>query len=506
MCVIWYSDSIYLVGCMKTAECAVITAVVLAALAVAEAALTTPNVTKSDFAYRESLISLKGLTVPGAGVGGGDVVMFVGGMCARPVWNGYTYVDQFVGLSDVMWIDVRANTFLYTPGAVAPTRQMTPGPYIPLASERNQTVNGTLSVPRAVSAAVIVSVNASANAPARLLAIFAGGFVRQAVTSAAVDIFDITHQTWTNVSLSQSRTNIAGAVSCDGRYVLFAGGQIITPFGGGGSYAADTVRTVDYYDTISGVWGVMHLPLIMSNGVGSCIGDLVVFMVDGWRQPNAFIWNTVSRVWSVPFDPSNGVAFPSPIATALIDSKVVVVGMGTTRNGMWTYDATTNVWAGMDQDYTVSIELGVIGRRVYYWGDQPGEGGRVVVLNTDSQQWGIISDLPSLFATYGACGTGVLAFDGPQSVWIGSGGCGPAPSDNTSFVFVRGMELMDVAWYERPDSGSNSPAATITILVLIPLIGGCFTIIACVLLVRWSTGRDEARRGSRAEFVCCVVL
>ena len=82
--------------------------------------------------------------------------------------------------------------------------------------------------------------------------LFAGGQVAGG-RSAAVDIYDVSRKTWTNMMLSVARSNLAAACILD-RYVVFAGGQI------------PGRATVDVLDLEKNVW--MNSEIALNTGRG----------------------------------------------------------------------------------------------------------------------------------------------------------------------------------------------------------------------------------------------
>ena len=108
--------------------------------------------------------------------------------------------------------------------------------------------------------------------------LFAGGLIKDPneidydKTSSRVDIYDITTNSWSTAELCIKRYDLAAVAT--GNKVFFGGGGEYDPFNNGGA-----VDAVDIYDVSSNTWEVAHLSAAGRNIASAAVGDKVFLRV-----------------------------------------------------------------------------------------------------------------------------------------------------------------------------------------------------------------------------------
>jgi N-acetylneuraminic acid mutarotase len=233
---------------------------------------------------------------------------------------------------------------------------------------------GTLSVPR------IPAVGSAGNK-----VVFAGGFSYNNSTNfsvtSAVDIYDITSQSWSTAQLSQARGAIA-AVSL-GNKIFFAGG----------SYLSSTVDlaydNIDIYDASTNTWTVAHLSTPRAEIATAVVGSKIFFAggTPNWWQGSSRvdIYDNATNQWSIA-ELSEEKMY---VGAVTVGQKVYFAGgefLGGGYSVIDIYDNATNSWSRSSLRELIGAISGVaVGSNIYWagssWATNPGVG-KVEIWNT----------------------------------------------------------------------------------------------------------------------------
>lgn len=164
----------------------------------------------------------------------------------------------------------------------------------------------------------------------------AGGF--GAVYYKAVDIYDVSGNTWTTAQLSEARTHLAATAA--GNKILFAGGDltgVLTTFS----------KTVDIYDVSTNTWTTAQLSEARTNLVAAAAGNKIVF---AGGANSSFSYSKTVDIYDVSTNQWTTAQLSEAkgyLAAAAAGDKIVFAG-GSNGSGYSNtadiYDVSTNTW------------------------------------------------------------------------------------------------------------------------------------------------------------------
>jgi PKD repeat protein len=170
--------------------------------------------------------------------------------------------------------------------------------------------------------------------------VFGGGwfwdFNYNVLMSNAVDIYDVSSNTWTKTTLSKGRENIAVAVT--GTKIIFAGGIANNGI---------VVKNVDIYDVSNGTWSTTNLPTARYGLKSVVVAENAYFaggMFDAVEN-EVDIYNTLTGSWSTIYLPVSLSGF----SMSVINDKIYFAGGYISSSGSYSdlvqiYNPLTAIW------------------------------------------------------------------------------------------------------------------------------------------------------------------
>jgi hypothetical protein len=120
--------------------------------------------------------------------------------------------------------------------------------------------------------------------------LFVGGYIGSGYSNA-VDIYNVTSNTWTNTTLSQARYNYLQTIQFDNRVLFFDRRQ---------SWTIDYLIVVDVFDSLNGMWNSKNITLPRAAVAWTKLRDIVAFGGgwDGFTSSSVVdIYNATSNTW-----------------------------------------------------------------------------------------------------------------------------------------------------------------------------------------------------------------
>lgn len=201
--------------------------------------------------------------------------------------------------------------------------------------------------------------------------VFAGGWETNGAGyfySGAVDIYDISTQSWFAASLGDGRCNIAAIAN---------GNKIF--FGGGGYIYSDYFDNVDIYDVSNNSWSRTNLSTPRTSLAAAAVGDKVMF-AGGYETstdlaPNNIsdiidIYNLTTNTWSQSYLSQKR----GSLSAVTENNKVYFAGgyfnySTGASNVIDIYDNNTNSWTVSVLNYVSGANAGIFLSDKIYWSD-----------------------------------------------------------------------------------------------------------------------------------------
>ncbi len=174
--------------------------------------------------------------------------------------------------------------------------------------------------------------------------VIAGGVGVSSVFSKTVDIYDVSSNTWATAQLSQGRENLVAAAA--GNKVVFAGGDA----GGYSSLFFAPLDAVDIYDVSTNTWSTAQLSQPRSNLAAAAAGNKIVFAGGVFRTFNGYsnvvdIYDVSTNTWST----AQLSEARAQLVAAAAGNKIVFAGGANSDFSLSKtvdiYDVSTNTWS-----------------------------------------------------------------------------------------------------------------------------------------------------------------
>ena len=178
---------------------------------------------------------------------------------------------------------------------------------------------------------------------------FAGGLKAGNMLSAKVDIYDLQTNTWSSANLNGGARAVAASVTAQNKSLFIGGYSEYTNPTGFGYTITTPVGVIDVYDHITGQWSVLSMPSLKQQF--SAIGKGENVYLSGGYLPTYYNFTfgvDILNLNTMTFSSSclsNSMVFDDKQAAVKNDQILFYAAWGANRTGADIYNTQTGIWS-----------------------------------------------------------------------------------------------------------------------------------------------------------------